>query len=166
MNVGDEMSMTSKFKVRIINNYGQLVFNTINYLHLELNASNEIGPRSDPQRLRTASQVHLELLEDDEFSDDSDDEADFQLQLSQDSDLNEETNLTQDNLSQESSVVDEDMRLMSYMPCAAHNIQLVLKDGLNINEVYINLINKVSKNIASKSKFSSIIAEELRNFGK
>ena len=126
---------------------------------------NEIGPRSDPRRLRTASQVHLELLEDDEFSDDSDDEADFQLHLSQESDFNEDADLSQDNLSQESTV-DEDNRLMSYMPCAAHNIQLVLKDGLNINEEYVNLINKVSKNIVSKSKFSSIIAEELRNFGK
>lgn len=102
-------------------------------------------------------------MEGDELSFDSDDEADFQLHLSQESDNLEESDLTQDNFSQESTV-DDDERSMSYMPCAAHILQLVLKDGLTINEDYDSLVNKVSKNIVSKSKYSSIIAEELRNF--
>ena len=52
------------------------------------------------------------------------------------------------------------------MPCAAHNVQLVIKDGLKLNDEYNNLINRVSKDIVSKSKFSTIIAEELRTFNK
>ncbi len=52
------------------------------------------------------------------------------------------------------------------MPCAAHNIQLVLKDGLQLDEVMTKLIDKVSKEIVSKSKFSSYVAEELLKFRK
>jgi hypothetical protein len=42
----------------------------------------------------------------------------------------------------------------SYLPCAAHNIQLFLKDGLKMDAAYTALIKKVAKNIVSKSKFS------------
>jgi len=52
---------------------------------------------------------------------------------------------------------------LAYIPCAAHNIQLVIKDGLVFDAKITSLINKISKNIVSKSKFSYAIAEELRN---
>ena len=47
----------------------------------------------------------------------------------------------------------------SYLPCAAHNIQLVVKDGLKLDVEYTALI-------VSKSRTSSTIAEELRNLNK
>jgi hypothetical protein len=46
------------------------------------------------------------------------------------------------------------------MPCAAHNIQSVIKDGLKFNVDYIHLIEKVSKNIVTKSKCVTAIAEK------
>ena len=51
---------------------------------------------------------------------------------------------------------------MSYIPCAAHNIQLVIKDGLNFDDRYSKLIDRISTDIVSKSKFSHHLAEELR----
>jgi len=48
------------------------------------------------------------------------------------------------------------------MPCLAHNIQLVIKDGLKLDEDYNKLIKHVSEDIVSKSKSSLVIAEELR----
>jgi hypothetical protein len=48
------------------------------------------------------------------------------------------------------------------MPCAAHNIQSVIKDGLKFNVDYIHLIEKVSKNIVTKSKCVTAIAEKLK----
>ena len=55
---------------------------------------------------------------------------------------------------------------LSYIPCAAHNIQLVIKDGLTLDETYTKLIDRVSTDIVSKSKCSTTIAEELREFNK
>ncbi len=46
----------------------------------------------------------------------------------------------------------------------AHNIQLVVKDGLKLNPEYNALIDRVSTNIVTKSKLPHVIAEELRNF--
>ena len=60
----------------------------------------------------------------------------------------------------------EDPLRLAYEPCAAHNIQLVLKDGFQAVPELNDLIVKLSKNIVSKSKFSALIAEELRNFVK
>ena len=54
----------------------------------------------------------------------------------------------------------------SYLACAAHNGQLVLKDGLKLNEEYTKLIKKVSHDIVSKTKVSNLIAEEIRNLDK
>jgi hypothetical protein len=54
----------------------------------------------------------------------------------------------------------------SYLACAAHNGQLVLKDGLKLNEEYSRLIKKVSHDIVSKTKVSNLIAEEIRNLDK
>jgi hypothetical protein len=48
----------------------------------------------------------------------------------------------------------------------AHNLQLVVKDGFNLNETYDKLINKVSKDIVCRAKKSQIIAECLREFNK
>ena len=55
---------------------------------------------------------------------------------------------------------------MAYIPCLAHNIQLVVQDGLKLSESYTKLINRVSHDIVSKSKFSHVIAEELRKINK
>ena len=52
------------------------------------------------------------------------------------------------------------------MPCVAHNIQLVIKDGLNLSEDYNILIEKISKNIVTKSKCCTAIAEGLRVLNK
>jgi hypothetical protein len=51
---------------------------------------------------------------------------------------------------------------LAYIPCLAHNIQLVIKDGLKLNKQYEALIKHVSEDIVTKSKSSLIIAEELR----
>ena len=59
-----------------------------------------------------------------------------------------------------------DMRqFLAYLPCCAHNIQLVLKDGFKLDKTYEDLLKKVSL-IVSKSKQSSIIAELLRDLDK
>ena len=60
--------------------------------------------------------------------------------------------------------IEEDHK--AYEPCACHNIQLVLKDGSEAEPKIDLLIKRVSKNIVSKSKFSAVIAEQLRQFGK
>ncbi len=54
---------------------------------------------------------------------------------------------------------------LAYIPCACHNIQLVLHDGLKLDAVMLKLIEHVAKDIVNKSKFSTCIAEELRKFG-
>ena len=54
----------------------------------------------------------------------------------------------------------------SYLPCAAHNGQLVLKDGLKLDEPYTKLIKKVSHDIVSKTKCSNLIPEEIRKIEK
>lgn len=54
----------------------------------------------------------------------------------------------------------------AYLACAAHNGQLVLKDGLKLDEAYTILIKKVSKDIVSKTRISLILAEEIRKIDK
>lgn len=61
---------------------------------------------------------------------------------------------------------EDDGPRLAYEPCSAHNIQLVLKDGFEDRPFLDDLIKRLSKNIVSRSKFSALIAEELRNFGK
>jgi hypothetical protein len=51
---------------------------------------------------------------------------------------------------------------LSYVACVAHHWQLVLNDGLKLDENYQLLINKCSKDIVSKIKKSTIVSEELR----
>ena len=55
---------------------------------------------------------------------------------------------------------------LAYMPCLAHNLQLVIKDGLKISDDYNALIQHVAQDIVSKTKSSSIIAAELRKLNK
>ena len=52
------------------------------------------------------------------------------------------------------------------MPCACHNINLVNQDGFKEQPEFEELIKRVCKNIVNKSKFSILIAEELRKIGK
>jgi hypothetical protein len=51
---------------------------------------------------------------------------------------------------------------LAYIPCLAHNIQLVIKDGLILNKQYEALIKHISEDKVTKSKSSLIIAGELR----
>ena len=49
----------------------------------------------------------------------------------------------------------------AYLPCAAHNIQLVVKDGLKLDKTYTLLIKKITW-IVAKAKTCSSISEELQ----
>ena len=62
-------------------------------------------------------------------------------------------------------LIDMEKITYAYLPCCAHNFQLVLKDGFKLDKVYDNLLKRIAK-IVSKSKKSSIIADELRNLDK
>ena len=82
------------------------------------------------------------------------DEADTTLDDA--NDLDEE-----DNSKTKEELINDfiDMReFLAYIPCCAHNLQLVLKDGFKLDKTYENLLKKVSL-IVSKSKQSAIIAE-------
>ena len=93
-------------------------------------------------------------------------EAYEDLSCSEDeSDNLEEEEAEEDFDDEQEDSVDEELR-KAYIPCAAHNLQLVIKDGLKLSPEYISLTNNVSKNIVSKSKYSSIIAEQMSEFGK
>lgn len=59
----------------------------------------------------------------------------------------------------------EDPHRSAYIPFAAHNIQLVLKDGLKLSKAYTDLLTKVSK-VVTIAKRSTIVAEELRELNK
>ena len=70
--------------------------------------------------------------------------------------LSEEESFFEKDSDCESEATDEDVDLdldidevpkvdLAYLPCAAHNIQLVVNDGLNLDTTYTQLINKVSK---------------------
>ena len=48
---------------------------------------------------------------------------------------------------------------LAYIPCCAHIIQLIVKDGLKMSDEYTNLINKLSRDIVSKSK-SRVVSDE------
>ena len=53
----------------------------------------------------------------------------------------------------ETKIETESLKLV-YFSCACHNILLVLDDGMKFDKKYNSLIEKVSKDIVSKSKFS------------
>ena len=52
---------------------------------------------------------------------------------------------------------------LAYVHCGCHNVNLVVGDGMDkLNDDFVILLKKVTKDIVGKSKMSSIIAEELR----
>ena len=63
------------------------------------------------------------------------------------------------------TLIDMEKIYFAYLPCCAHNFQLVLKDGFLLDKVYEALLKRIDK-MVSKSKASSIVAEELRNLDK
>ena len=102
-----------------------------------------------------------ELLDDEflcESDSDSDSDADY--------DFFDSAGESSDNDDEESESSESESRNLAYMPCAAHNIQLVLNDGFDKNPEIIQIINKISKNVISKSSYSHVIAEELRHLKK
>ncbi len=128
-------------------------------LENSIEEANTISP-VNPTKI-TKKRTADELLEDfdNEFEFDEFDEETEELD---ESDLLDQTDCDEDeNFDEE----DDPLRL-AYEPCAAHNIQLVLKDAFLALPHLNDLIIRLSKNIVSKSKFSALIAEELRNFGK
>jgi hypothetical protein len=55
--------------------------------------------------------------------------------------------------------------VLAYEHCSCHNLNLVIGDGIDeLDSEFVDLLNKVTKDIVGKSKMSSIIAEELRKF--
>ena len=78
----------------------------------------------------------------------------------------DQTDQDLDDLYEDEMLEEEGGERLAYEPCSAHNIQLVLKDGFTENPTLNDLIKRLSKNIVSRSKFSALIAEELRSFGK
>lgn len=76
------------------------------------------------------------------------------------------TDLDADDLDLEdfdSSIINSAKAVLAFLPCAAHNVQLVIKDGLILDEPYTKLIQHISRDIVTKSKVSTLIAEEIRN---
>ena len=114
-------------------------------------------PSTGPSLKRKAEDL---LLDEDFLSAFNDSDSDFETDLEVEGEKNESY------VSIEEDSCEEEIRLNAYIPCAAHNIQLVLEDALNLSDQYTQLISKISKNIVSKSQYSSIIAEEMRTFGK
>ena len=147
-------------------------------LEKDIEEMNRVSCEVDPtSRKRTRDQLLADFdefddytdsthAEDDDLSDDSIVDAD-DLDDNLTSDLADEIKLSKlINCSYELQLNYFIILESSYMPCSCHNIQLVIKDGLNLSESYNLLINRVSKHIVSKSKFSILIAEELRSFNK
>ena len=97
-----------------------------------------------------------------------DDFEDVTEELSEESDNELEDTLLDIDGEFESVVDPSQLKFVfsSYLPCAAHNGQLVLKDGLKLDEPYTKLIKKVSHDIVSKTKCSNLIAEEIRKIEK
>lgn len=100
-------------------------------------------------------QVLAEMDELTEEMSDSDDEDDEEEQNQGDK-TNDDAD---DDLENIEEVIEQ---VLCYLPCGAHNIQLVVKDGLKLDEAYSKLLTKVSSDIVSRSKVSHLIAEEVR----
>ena len=99
---------------------------------------------------------------------DEDVEHDNESDISDEDDSQSESELSVSELEDEDSENShtEELRDKAYLPCAAHNLQLVIKEGLKLSDEYTSLLNRVSKEIVSKSAFSSIICDSLRSIGK
>ena len=129
-------------------------------LEKSIEEMNQCVSPSKSSKKRTAA----EILEDyqDELEEETEDLLDLSNLLDQTQDDVDEDEINLDLLEEN----DEDEIRLAYEPCAAHNIQLVLKDGFESVPDLNDLVKRLSKNVVSKSKFSSLIAEELRTFGK
>lgn len=122
----------------------------------EMNTNGVVLDNNKNSRKRTAEELladYDEELEDTEELDESLIDID-------------DTILDADEEEEDESFDDSCLRRLAYEPCSAHNIQLVLKDGFEEVTFLNELIKKISKNIVSRSKFSALIAEELREFNK
>lgn len=76
-----------------------------------------------------------------------------------------------DKINSMEKLIEEDEEFLStinrsFMGCAAHQLALALKDGLKLSPAYSGLIERVAHDIVSKSHYSTIIAEQLREFNK
>lgn len=105
-----------------------------------------------------------DILEDDLDECDDTDEIEESFDDSEFNQSNKTANDEDLNISSESEDVIVDK--LAYLPCAAHNIQLVLKDGFEKVPEFDALIKKISRDIVNRSKFSILIAKELRKFDK
>ncbi len=99
-----------------------------------------------------------------DFDDNTDELSEEESFFEKDSDC--ESEATEEDVDLDFDIVEAPKVDLAYLPCAAHNIQLVVNDGLNLDTTYTQLINKVSKNIVSKSKVVAVIAEEIRALSK
>jgi hAT family C-terminal dimerisation region len=52
------------------------------------------------------------------------------------------------------------------IPCAGHNINLIVNDGFKLTFEYSKLISRISTDIVNKSKVSTVIAAQLRELDK
>ena len=123
------------------------------------------SPSEKPSRKRTAEQVLTKMCDENEDLYEDTEEADISNEICEVSDSTDKD--ADSNISNNDTSTDfEDDDKYAYEPCACHNIQLVLKDGFKEVPEIEELIKNISKNIVNRSKFSVLIAEELRNFGK
>ncbi len=44
----------------------------------------------------------------------------------------------------------KDSRIIAYFPCAAHNLQLVIKNGLKLSDEYELILKGISNDIVAK----------------
>jgi hypothetical protein len=122
----------------------------------EIDDINKIEQSASPDKRKKSRDVLLAEWEElsahtDELSDIEEvDEEECDKTLDDAEDYDEELVLSQKDL--------------AYIPCLAHNIQLVVNDGLELDKTFKDLVNKISTDIVSKTKTSTIIAEELRKF--
>lgn len=90
-----------------------------------------------------------------------------EMSESEDEDGEEEQDKTKEDADDDLENIEEVIdQVLSYLPCGAHNIQLVVKDGLKLDDNYSKLLTKVSSDIVSRSKVSHLIAEEVRRLDK
>ena len=130
-------------------------FYIINALKIELINNDNNNKESNAHNKRLKAQDVLEEMRFDDWSDSDEEWSDCDLI---DSDMEE----VQDEDEEEDSY--NDLLNKAYIPCAAHNIQLVLEDAFKGSSELTDLINKISKNVVKRSKYSHLLAEELRNF--
>lgn len=125
----------------------QHVVNEINEMNKYIGDANDLTKKKRQQIL---DELNLEL---DDFT-----------EYGKEDETDEDEDASMDDVDDFFENLDEELnsQKFAYMPCAAHNIQLVIKDGLKLSTEYEGIIEKISKNIVTKSKCCVEIAEELR----